>query len=104
MELVFLVPIAALAAATFIVKWSLEYHKWKWEARQRGASPDNSLPTSELKMLIREAMDEANAPLVERIEALEARSDTPAHAPLLDASLDAYETEPMPVTQRQRVS
>ena len=105
MEIIFLIPIAALAAATFIVKWSLEYNKWKWESRQGGASTDNSLRMSELKALIHEAVEEANAPLTERFEALEVRLDTPArHAPLLDAPLDAYETETTPVAQKQRVS
>lgn len=100
MELVFLIPIAALAAATFIVKWSLEYSKWKRQYDRDGSAAGNSLGTSELKTLIREAMDEANAPLVKRIEALEARRP----APLLDAPLDDYEAEPMPAARQQRVS
>ena len=100
----FLIPIAAFVAATLIVKWSLEYSKWKRQFEQGRAPADNSLGTSELKTLIREAMEEANAPLVERIEALEAHRDTPAHTPLLDGPLDAYEAETTPVARKQRVS
>ncbi len=44
----------------------------KLEAHSR-TSEGGSLRTSELKALIREAVEEANEPLMERVEALEAR-------------------------------
>ena len=101
----FLIPIVLFSIIALIVKWSLDHSKWKIEHRSRGASTDNSLGTSELRALIQEAVEEANAPLTERVEALEAHLDTPArHAPLLDAPLDTYEAETTPVVQKQRVS
>ncbi len=105
MNFAFLIPIVLFSIIALIVKWGLDHSKWKIEHRSRGASTDNSLGTSELRALIHEAVEEANAPLTERVEALEARLDTPArHAPLLDAPLDAYEAETTPVAQKQRVS
>ncbi len=104
MNFAFLIPIVLFSIIALIVKWGLDHSKWKIEHQSRGASTDNSLGTSELRALIHEAVEEANAPLTERVEALEARLDTPAHAPLLDAPLDAYETETTPVAQKKRVS
>ena len=49
-----------------------------------GPSGESSLRTSELKVLMREAVEEANAPLVARIEALEDRLDTPALPPRIE--------------------
>jgi hypothetical protein len=97
----FLVPIVLFSSIAFIVKWSLDYNKWKLQYRSGGPPSDNSLGTSELKAFIREAVEEANAPLVERLDALEARLDAPARpAPLLDA----YDTEPRPMVPAHRVS
>ena len=104
MNFALLIPIVFFSIIALIVKWGLDHSKWKIEHRSRGASTDNSLGTSELRALIHEAVEEANAPLTERVEALEARLDTPAHAPLLDAPLDVYEAETTPVAQKQRVS
>lgn len=58
-----------------IVKMGLEHDRQKLEARQ-GAG-EGSLKTSELKALLREAVAEANAPLVERLERLEDRLGAP---------------------------
>ena len=101
----FLIPIVFFSIIALIVKWGLDHSKWKIEHQSRAASTDNSLGTSELRALIHEAVEEANAPLTERVEALEARLDTPVrHAPLLDAPLDVYDAETTPVVQKQRVS
>ena len=101
MEIIFLIPIAALAAATFIVKWSLEYSKWKRQFDRGGSPADNSLGTSELKTLIREAMEEANAPLHERIAALEQRLDGHQHDLL--TGTDGYLTDVPNAPERQPV-
>lgn len=101
MELVFWVPIAALVTAAFIVKWSLEYNKWKRAFNRSGSSTGNSLGTSELKALIGEAMHEANAPLHERVAALEQRLDT--QPPDLLAGADGYLTEVSNDPERQPV-
>lgn len=105
MNFAILIPIVLFSIIALIVKWSLDHSKWKIQHQSGVASTDNSLRTSELKAFIREAVEEANAPLTERVEALEVRLDTPArHAPLLDAPFDAYETETTPVAQKKRVS
>lgn len=97
----FLIPIVLFSSIAFIVKWSLDYSKWKLQYRSGGVPTDNSLGTSELKAFIREAVEEANAPLAERLDALEARLEAPARrAPLLDA----YEAEAMPVAPAPRGS
>ena len=111
MMMVFLIPIAAIVAGALIVKWSLDYSRWK-KQYDRGDAPGNSLGTSELKALIREAVEEANEPLLDRFETLEARLDTVVEprltaarqAPLLDEPLDVYEAEAMPAARPQRVS
>ena len=103
----FLIPIVFFTIIALIVKWSLDYSKWKLQHDSGGPPADSSLRTSELKALIREAVEEANEPLAQRLDALEARLDAPTrHAPLLDASLDDVyeEAETMSVTQKQRVS
>jgi len=96
MELVFLIPIVALAAGTFIVKMALDHSRWKRQYDRGHVAPENSLGTGELKAIIREAVEEANEPLLGRIEALETRLDTlgePRPTPLLDEALDAFETD-----------
>ena len=95
-----LIPITLFVVIAFIVKWALDHDKWKKEFEQGGSGADNSLRVSELKAMIQEAVDEANAPLVARIETLEAHLDAPAA--LLDVPLDEYEAEAVP--RRQRVS
>ena len=63
----------------------LNYRKWKLtHAPKRGKSEDNSLGLSELKELMREAVEEGTEPLLERIEALEEelrRVETPRLMP-----------------------
>lgn len=64
-----------------MAKWGFDYNKAKLQA---GTPPDNSLGMSELRKMIREAVQEANAPLEERIEQLEAdaeRRALPPHRP-----------------------
>ena len=63
----------------------LNYRKWKHMHRQQGRQDgDNSMGLSELKHMMREAVEEANEPLLERIEALEEelrRADAPRLMP-----------------------
>ena len=56
-----------------IVKMGLDHKHAMLVNRQGGV--DNALPVSELKALIREAVEEATEPLQERLEALEVRVD-----------------------------
>lgn len=89
-----LIPIFFFSCVALVIKWVLEHSRWKREF-DRGASTDNSLRTSELKRLMREAVEEANEPLVARVEAIEARLNAPGMPPLqtterllLDESLE----------------
>ena len=78
------------------VRWSAN-HKLK---RQQSEQP--SLAQSELKTLIREAVEDATLPLAERIEQLEAAVRTPALPPGL---LDEPEDEAAePARPRRRVT
>ena len=70
----------------FAMTWLiLNYRKWKYLQRNKERSEsDNSMGLSELKDVMREAVEEANEPLLERIEALEAelrRADAPRLMP-----------------------
>ena len=103
----FVIPLVFFATVLLIVRWSLEHHKRRVRHRQDAESAGSSLGSSELKDLIREAVEEANEPLFDRVEALEARLDRllePRHTPLLDEALDAYDTEPTPAARRQRIT
>ena len=104
---IFLIPIVFFGTVLLIVRWSLEHHKWRVRHRQGAESAGSSLGTSELKTLIREAVEEANEPLLDRVEALEARLDVllePRHTPLLDEALDAYDAEETAPARRQRIT
>ncbi len=70
----------------FAMTWMiLNYRKWKYMQRnQVREDSDNSMGLSELKEIMREAVEEANGPLLERIEALEAelrQTDAPRLMP-----------------------
>lgn len=56
----------------FIVKMGLDHENQKRKLDQ-GRQGDNSMRMSELKMVIREAIEEANAPISDRLSALENR-------------------------------
>ena len=110
MQFAFVISLAFFATILLIVRWSFEHHKWRVRHRQDAESAGSSLGTSELKTLIRDAVEEANEPLLDRVEALEARLDLlvePRHTPLLDEALDetldAYETEAV-APRRQRIT
>lgn len=57
-----------------ILKTVLDYKRSQAEA-DRNASESNGLTAGELKKMLADAIEEANAPLVERIEALEHQHD-----------------------------
>ena len=71
----------------FAMTWMiLNYRKWRFEQKQETErSVRNSLGTSELKDLMRQAVIEANTPLLERIETLETELRQ-AKAPRLPAA------------------
>ena len=80
-----MIPLIAFSfffAMTWLI---LNYRKWKYLQRnQERQGSDNSLGLSELKDVMRQAVEEANEPLLERIEALEEelrRTDAPRLRP-----------------------
>lgn len=66
------VPLIVFSFILGLVWMVLGHFKWKYKQKQGHAS-DNSLRTSELKDLMREAVEEATEPLTMRIQALEAQ-------------------------------
>ncbi len=104
-----LIPVAFFALVALIVKWSLDYKRSKLEhGSGLRSAEDQSLHASELKALIREAVEEAQAPLAARLEAVEARLDVsePGRPTLLlDGALDAVDVEPAaPSLHRERLA
>lgn len=69
----FFIPIIVFSFILSLVWMILNFSKWRYTQKQETArAAGNSLGTSELKDLMRQAVLEANMPLVERIETLEA--------------------------------
>lgn len=79
MEPVIIVAIV-FGAMSAIVKMSLDHAKWKYANRHRvlpgEADARESLTTSELRLLIQEAVEEANRPLSHRLDEIEEALDT----------------------------
>lgn len=80
MEEAIVIPFIVLSFVLLLVWMMLSYFKWK-QQHAAGPPPGSSLKTSELQALMRAAVEEANAPLVARIEALEHRIAAPALPP-----------------------
>ena len=100
-----IIPIIIFSFILSLVWMILNYRKWRFQQKQeteRAAS--NSLGTSELKDLMRQAVLEANMPLVERIETLEAelrqatapRLEAAQHDPMLEELHQTREEVPEP--------
>ncbi len=104
----FLIPIVFFSIIALIVKWGLDHSKWKIQHQSGIASTDNSLGTSELKDMMRQAVIEANTPLAERIAALEAelrqakapRLRPAQHDPMLEELRQTREEVPEPAERR----
>ena len=79
-----LILLVIFSFVALIVKMAMDHEKEKFKI-MGGKNSENSLGTSELKQLIREAVSdavaEANAPLVARLEKLEQRKALPPHTP-----------------------
>ena len=98
------IPIIIFSFILALVWMIISYSKWKIQHKQQtGQGTDNSLGLSELKAMMREAVEEANEPLLERIETLEEelrRAETPRLMPAQrDELLD--EVNQAPVEQAQ---
>ncbi len=79
-----------------IIKLSMDHKRAKMEIERRASSSPDSLTTSELRDLIREAVEEASLPLRERIERLEDQHGASPPTPLLDAALEDEPLEDRP--------
>lgn len=95
------VPLIIFTFLFLSLKTFLGYRQAKLEHGQRTAAGEGSLRTSELKAIIREAVEEANAPLLARLEALEGQVDTtprqlPPAEDLWDAVPDLPSAKPVP--------
>lgn len=70
-----LVPLIVFSFVAAIVKMSLDYNKWKQIHKSNQSliaeTEDKSMGMSELRLMIQEAVQEANEPLVNRISKLE---------------------------------
>ncbi|WP_457652081.1 hypothetical protein [Rhodocaloribacter sp.] len=102
-----LIPLFAFSFVYLTIKMILDYKKSK--LNRLSGEGDRSLEMSELKALIREAVEEAQEPLFARLEALEERRPElpPAgHAPLLEIPEPEPEAEappsPAPVRHARR--
>ncbi len=87
-----------------VVKLMMDFKRARLELKGQDAPTSNSLTTSELKAMIREAVEEVSAPLRDRIERLEEQRPAPLlGAALEDEPLEAPSPEAAP-TARRRVT
>lgn len=70
-----LVPLIVFSFVALIVKMSLDYNKWKKMHESSDSilaeGSDKSLAVSELREMIQDAVETANAPLLKRVSHLE---------------------------------
>jgi len=101
------IPIIVFSFILSLVWMILNHSKWKHKQREQRAS-GNSLGTSELKDMMRQAVIEANIPLIERIAVLEAelrQANAPRlrpaqHDPMLEELRQTREEVPEPAERR----
>ena len=96
LEFVFLISVAFLLPLT-IIKMGLDYKKAKVQAS--GGEEGTGVTAGELKRLLREAVEDANAPLLARIGDLEDRLQ-----PNLLPEESSVEREPQERTLGRRVA
>jgi hypothetical protein len=95
--IVFTFIFAMVALIMAQVRWSARH---KMEAQGKEGT---SLGTSELKALMREAVEEANEPLLARIEQLEhERVEAPRQLPAAEKRLDERMDESAPAPAKRR--
>ena len=78
-----LIVFIVFGSIVLTIRTFVSYFKWKNE--NKGAGKEGSLRTSELKALIREAVEEANVPLHRRIDELEEMLDEQQRPRLMPA-------------------
>ncbi len=104
------IPILVFSFILSLVWMILNHSKWKHKQREETQrASGNSLGTSELKDMMRQAVIEANRPLVERIAVLEAelrqakapRLRPAQHDPMLEELHQTREEVPEPAERRR---
>ena len=109
MEEEILIPIIVFSFILSLIWMILNHNKWRYKQKQEAKqAASNSLGTSELKALMLEAVVEANMPLVERIETLEAelrqatapRLGPAQHNPMVEELRQTPEEAPEPAERR----
>ena len=102
------IPIIVFSFILSLVWMILNYRKWKLQHRQENQKADSSLSLSELKEMMREAAAEANDPIIERIELMEAllrQARAPRLGPaqqdaLIEEIQQEHEEAPVPSKRR----
>ncbi len=103
-----LIPLMIFTFVFLIVKMGIDHSKEKAILRY-GRPEENSLKMSELSDLLRETVEEANRPLINRLQALENRLDqldrkTLSQSRLLDDLPEVDESSDEFSAERKRVS
>ncbi len=105
----FFIPIIVFSFILSLVWMILNHSKWRYKQKEETQrASGNSLGTSELKDLMRQAVIEANTPLAERIAVLEAelrQANAPRlrpaqHDPMLEELRQTREEVPEPAERR----
>ena len=103
----FFIPIIVFSFILSLVWMILNHSKWRYKQKEETQrASGNSLGTSELKDLMRQAVIEANTPLAERIAALEAelrqapRLRPAQHDPMLEELRQTREEALEPAERR----
>ena len=94
------IPLIVFSFILSLIWMILSHSKWKYKQQQEIArASDNSLRTSELKELMREAVEEATEPLTLQIQALEAQLRELKVPRLMPARNDALREDIDPVDE-----
>ena len=94
------IPLIVFSFILSLIWMILSHSKWKYKQQQEIArASDNSLRTSELKELMREAVEEATEPLTMQIQALEAQLRELKVPRLMPARNDALREDIDPVDE-----
>ncbi len=104
------IPIIVFSFVLAMVGMFLQYFKWRQKYRaEQGNTEGSSLRASELQAMMQEAVEDAQAPLLARIEVLQeeirrvGRALPPAEASLLEELPEPEEEQPA-VRARRRVT
>lgn len=96
-----IIPFIVFTFIFAMVAMVLAHVRWKAQHNLDAMGKEGtSMGTSELKALMREAVEEANAPLLDRIAQLEEQLDETLLLPAATDRLDEETEEPVPARRR----